>query len=179
MPDTDRIPDIRSNEWNIEFFRKTEGKNRDLYLDRFRSVPNPISRERIFHFQRKNMETYTSIFRNLLILLRISSMWFCFWAWETFLRRYGQLAKDVLPSPPPPRPPTPSLNYRTEPRPWEPPQTMWKIIETYTATFPAVQKKSVAFRSYTFFCVNDVTHMTCQRFMFRSKVFDRQFAHLW
>jgi hypothetical protein len=36
-------------------------------------------------------------------------LWFSFWVWETFLRRHGpfssQLAKEVLPSPPPlPRP---------------------------------------------------------------------------
>ncbi len=112
LADADLIPDIRSKGLNIVIFRTTEGKNWDLYIDQFWSVPNPISRDRIFHFQWKKIETYTLIFRNLLILLKISSMWFCFWAWETFLRRCGQLAQlatDVLPTPhpSPPRPPPP------------------------------------------------------------------------
>jgi hypothetical protein len=40
-------------------------------------------------------------------------------------------------------------------------------------------KKSVTFQSYTFLNVNDVADMTCRRFMFRYKVLDRHFAHLW
>ncbi len=45
--------------WFTSPRRKTEGKNRDLYLDRFRSVPNPISRDQIFHFQwKKNRDLY-------------------------------------------------------------------------------------------------------------------------
>jgi hypothetical protein len=51
LADADLIPDIRSKGLNIVIFRTTEGKNLDLYIDQFRSVPNPISRDRIFHFQ--------------------------------------------------------------------------------------------------------------------------------
>ncbi len=47
LADADLIPDIRSKGLNIVIFRTTEGKNRDLYLDQFWSVPNPISRDRI------------------------------------------------------------------------------------------------------------------------------------
>jgi hypothetical protein len=100
LADADLIPDIWSKGLNIVIFQTTEGKNRDLYIDQFPSVTNPISRDEILLFQWKK---YTLIFRNLLILLKISSMWFCFWAWETFLRRYGQLAQlatDDLPFPP-------------------------------------------------------------------------------
>jgi hypothetical protein len=64
MPDTDRITDIRSNEWNIKFFQKIEGKNQDLYLDQFRSLPNPISRDQIFHFQwKKNWDLYLDFWK--------------------------------------------------------------------------------------------------------------------
>jgi hypothetical protein len=46
-----QIPNIRSKALNIVIFRTTEGKNRDLYIDQFRSGGNPISRDQIFHFQ--------------------------------------------------------------------------------------------------------------------------------
>ena len=51
LADADLIPDIRSKGLNIVIFRTTEGKNRDLYIDQFQLVPNPISRDQIFHFQ--------------------------------------------------------------------------------------------------------------------------------
>jgi hypothetical protein len=51
LADADLIPEIRSKGLNILIFLTTEGQNRDLYIDQFRSVPNPISRDQIFHFQ--------------------------------------------------------------------------------------------------------------------------------
>jgi hypothetical protein len=51
LADADLIPDIRSKGLNIVIFRTTEGKHLDLYIDQFPWVPNPISRDRIFHFQ--------------------------------------------------------------------------------------------------------------------------------
>ena len=38
------------------------------------------------------------------------------------------------------------------------------------------KKKVLPFDPTLFFCVNDAADMTCQRFMFRSKVVDRHFA---
>ncbi len=53
------ITDIRSKDLNIVIIRTTEGKNRDLYNDQFWLVPNPISRDQIFHFQwKKNQDLY-------------------------------------------------------------------------------------------------------------------------
>jgi hypothetical protein len=72
LANADLIPDIRSN---IIIFQTTEGKTQDLHIDQFRLVPNPISRGiKFFPFNEKKIETYTSIFLNLLILLKISSM---------------------------------------------------------------------------------------------------------
>jgi hypothetical protein len=51
LADANLIPNIRSKGLNIVIIRTTEGKNQDLYIDQFRLVPNPISRDRIFHFQ--------------------------------------------------------------------------------------------------------------------------------
>ncbi len=60
LADADLIPDFHNIvSYNIVIFRTTEGKNRDLYIDQFWSVPNPISRDWIFHFQwKKNRDLY-------------------------------------------------------------------------------------------------------------------------
>jgi hypothetical protein len=60
---------------NIVIILTTEGKNQDLYIDQFRSVANPISRDRIFHFQlKKNRDLYLDFSKFVNILLKISSM---------------------------------------------------------------------------------------------------------
>jgi hypothetical protein len=53
LADADLIPNIRSKGLNIVIFRTTEGKNRDLYIDQFRSKLNPISRDQIFQFEKE------------------------------------------------------------------------------------------------------------------------------
>ena len=44
----------RSKGLNIVFFRTTEGKNQDLYIDRFRSLLIQLSSNQICRFQKKN-----------------------------------------------------------------------------------------------------------------------------
>jgi hypothetical protein len=59
MLNNDLIPNIQLKGWNIVFFRKTKRKDRALYLNRFRSLSNPISRDRIFYFEwKKNRDLY-------------------------------------------------------------------------------------------------------------------------
>jgi hypothetical protein len=51
--------DIRPKGLNIIIFRTTEGKNKDLYIDRFSSFPIPLSSDRVFRFQwKKNRDLY-------------------------------------------------------------------------------------------------------------------------
>ena len=59
MPDTDLIPAIWSKGVKYHIFSKNR-RQRSCPLPR--SLTNPISRDQIFHFQWKKIETYTSIF---------------------------------------------------------------------------------------------------------------------
>jgi hypothetical protein len=111
LADADLIPDIRSKGLNIVIFRTTEGKNQDLYIDQFRSVPNTISRDRIFHFQcKKNQDLYLDFskfvnfvknFLHVILFLGVGDIPEEIWSIST-------ISKGCLPlTPTPPRPPPP------------------------------------------------------------------------
>jgi hypothetical protein len=64
MPNTELIPDIRSKGVKYRIFLRNR-RQRSCPLPRsFQSLTNPISRDQIFNFQYKKIETYTSIFSN-------------------------------------------------------------------------------------------------------------------
>ncbi len=105
LADANLIPDIWSKGLNIVIFRTTEGKNRDLYIDKFWSVPNPI------HFQcKKNRDLYP-IFQNFINFVKNFLHVILFLGMGDIPEEIcglAQLATNVLPSPPPlPAPPPP------------------------------------------------------------------------
>ncbi len=127
---------------------------------------------KFFTFNEKKIETYTSTFRILYIIFNFVKNCLHVYSLILFLgvrnipEVIWSISKGCPPLHPTPSPaPHPLLQLQTN-------------IAAYTSTFPAVPKKKL-FDPTLFICVNGVADMTCRRFMFRSKLADRHFAHLW